>query len=110
MMGDARVDTVFIADGLDRRFPAVADGLRRVLADHGIPLRTIGGTKDIWCRDYMPVAVGVGAFVQFRYEPDYLEGFEHLITRPADIETIPEIERCTSSTIVLDGGNVVGHG
>lgn len=110
MIGDAQADTVFIADGLDRRYPAVADGLRRILDAHGIAVRAIRGTKDIWCRDHMPVQVGIGEFVQFRYEPDYLEGFEDLITRPADIEPIPEIDRCTDSAIVLDGGNVIGHG
>jgi agmatine/peptidylarginine deiminase len=109
MIADSLANTVFIADSLVHHFPAVADGLRRILDDHGIALRTIRGTKDIWCRDYMPVQVGIGAFVRFRYEPDYLRGYEHLITRPGDIAAIPEIEGCTSSEIDLDGGNVVGH-
>lgn len=107
MISDAQADPVFIADTLDRRFPTVALGLRRILDDHGIAVRVICGTRDIWCRDYMPVPVGIGEFIQFRYKPDYLKGYEHLITRPTDIAGIPEIERCTRSEIVLDGGNVV---
>src|SRR6185312_14591337 len=100
MICDAQADTVFIADTLDRRFPAVADGLRGILDDHGIAVRTIVGTKDIWCQDYMPIQADIGELVRFRYEPDYLEGHEHLITRPSDIAAIPEIQRCTNSELV----------
>jgi hypothetical protein len=110
MIPDARADTVFIADTLDRRFPAVADGLRRILDAHGIPVRTIVGTRDIWCRDYMPIQTDIGEFARFRYDPDYLKRHQELVTRPTDIEPIPEIEGCRDSEIVLDGGNVVGHG
>jgi agmatine deiminase len=83
------------------------DGLRGILREQAIQLRVICGTKDIWCRDYIPVPIGAGRFVQFRYAPDYLTGFEHLITRPWDIEPIPEIASCQLSEIILDGGNIV---
>jgi agmatine deiminase len=87
------------------------DGLGRILADHGIPLRTIGGTRDIWCRDYVPVQLAPREFLQYRYEPDYLrEGFEHLMTRSGDIAPIPEVESCSTLDIILDGGNVVRRG
>jgi agmatine deiminase len=58
----------------------------------------------------MPVQIAPGEFVQFLYDPDYLAKFEHLKTRPNDIEPIPEVEKCLTSDIVLDGGNVVGCG
>jgi agmatine deiminase len=56
----------------------------------------------------MPIQIGLGRHAQFIYNPDYLAGYEHLITRPGDIQPITEIERCLQSEIVLDGGNVVG--
>jgi agmatine deiminase len=111
MIADARAAIVFISDRLPDRHPALVDGLGRILDDHGVPLRIIAGTRDIWCRDYMPVQSAPGRFLQYRYEPDYLrEGFEHLVTRPGDIEPIPEVEMCLISDMILDGGNVVRWG
>lgn len=110
MIADDRADVVFISDLLGARFPALVEGLGNILADHGVPLGVVGGTRDIWCRDFMPIQVGPDAFVRFRYAPDYLRGFEHLITAPEDLEPIPLIGRCEDSEIVLDGGNVVRRG
>jgi agmatine deiminase len=105
------MNLVFISDRLPARHSALVDGLGRILADHVIPLRTIAGTRDIWCRDYMPVQLAPGEFLQYRYEPDYLrDGFEHLMTRPGDIAPIPEVETCLTSDMILDGGNVVRWG
>jgi hypothetical protein len=87
------------------------DALGRILADHGIPLRSIAGTRDVWCRDYMCVQLAPGEFLQYRYEPDYLrDRFERLMTRPGDIAPIPEVETCSTSDIILDGGNVARWG
>jgi agmatine deiminase len=110
MITDRDADLVFISDRLVQAHPVLVGGLRDILAKHGIAMKEIGGTRDIWCRDYMPVQVGEGEFVRFRYEPDYLRGHEHLITRPGDVGLIPEIGQCVDSGIVLDGGNVVRWG
>jgi agmatine deiminase len=108
MISDREADIVYVSDLLEPRYPPLVDRLRAVLAEHGIPLRIIEGTKDLWCRDYMPVQVGLGRHVQFTYNPDYLAGYEHLICRPGDIQPIQEIKHRLHSEIVLDGGNVVG--
>jgi agmatine deiminase len=110
MNSDADADLVSISDLLEPRHPALVAGLRSTLIKHAIPLKVIQGTNDLWCRDYMPLLRGDGSFVQFHYSPDYLRGYEHLITRPSDIAPIPEIERCHQSEVVLDGGNVVRWG
>jgi agmatine deiminase len=105
------MNLVFISDRLPARHPTLVDGLGRILADHGIPLRTIAGTRDVWCRDYMPVQLAPREFLQYRYKPDYLrEGFEHLMTRSGDIAPIPEVESYSTLDIFLDGGNVVRRG
>jgi agmatine deiminase len=110
MSSDSEANVVYISDLLEPRYPTLVDRLRGIFSEHGVPLRVIQGTKDIWCRDYMPVQVAPRRFVQFRYAPDYLVGFEDLITRPSDIETIPGTEACHQSEIILDGGNVVRSG
>ncbi len=110
MICDSEANAVFVSDRLGPRYPKLVNELHNVLADHGIPLRIIRGTKDIWCRDYMPVQAAPGQFVQFRYSPDYLQEYDHLITLPSDIQRIPEIEVCHQFEITLDGGNLVRWG
>ena len=110
MISDRDADLVYVSDRLTHARPALVGELLDVLGDHGISMQAVRGTRDVWCRDYMPVRVGGGDFVRFRYAPDYLRGYEHLITRPGDVGPIPEVDRCTDSEIVLDGGNVVRWG
>ena len=110
MINDLAVNLVYVSDRLGSGHPDLVDRLRGTLTGHGIAMKEIGGTRDVWCRDYMPVQVGQGEFVRFRYAPDYLRGHEHLITRPGEVGPIPEVGRCVDSEIVLDGGNVVRWG
>jgi agmatine deiminase len=110
MISDSESNMVFISDQLETRFPTLVNRLQAILTAHQIALRLIRGTKDIWCRDFMPVQVGAHQFIEFRYAPDYLVGFEHLITRPTDIDPIPEVSNRHVSGIVLDGGNIVRCG
>jgi agmatine deiminase len=77
-----------------------------MLKGTGTAVATIPKTKDIWCRDYMPVQVDENTFCQFVYDPDYLRGYDHLKT-PAETRRIPAMKQCRSVALVLDGGNVV---
>jgi agmatine deiminase len=110
MLTDLDCATVYVSDLLEGRHLGLSNGLRAVLSKHCVRLRTVVGTRDIWCRDYMPVQVDLGNFVRFRYDPGYLKGYEHLLTRPCDITPINGLGQCVDSDIVLDGGNVVGWG
>ncbi len=51
MIADHDINVVFVADTLKGRFPSVYGGLKTILEHHGIQLRVILGTKDIWCKD-----------------------------------------------------------
>src|SRR5262249_27002669 len=68
---------------------------------------SIPDTRDIWCRDYMPVQLAPRRFVQFRYAPDYLRGYEDLLTPPEGVARCCAGNEHRRSDIVLDGGNVV---
>jgi len=110
MITDAETNVVYISDLLEFRYPELACRLRGILSEHWLPVKVVRATRDVWCRDYMPVQIGIGEFVQFRYQPDYLKGYEKLRTTPSDLEPLPEVERCATSDVVLDGGNAVGWG
>ncbi len=108
MIADHEANVVYVADTLERRFPSVHVGLKTILERHGTPLQIIPGTRDIWCRDYMPIQVGENRFVQFQYSPDYLAGkYRHLMADGEIGPTLAFLRNCERSEIVLDGGNVV---
>jgi agmatine deiminase len=108
VIADNQTNTLYISDLLPKRHPRLTADLHRICRTNDIPLRHIRGTRDIWCRDYMPVQVDDRRFVQFRYQPDYLWGrWARTITPPEVCRALPCIGQCIQSNIVLDGGNVV---
>ena len=109
MITDAETNFVYFSDLLPKCFPPLFDKLAGLLKDAGVGVDLIPGTKDIWCRDYMPIQVSKDRFVQFKYWPDYLtEKHQHTIT-PSEVilAAVPGGTTCQQSEIVLDGGNVV---
>lgn len=50
------------------------DNTNPVLHKSNVKYAFLKGTKDIWCRDYMPVQTESGKFIQFKYNPSYLKG------------------------------------
>ena len=99
---------VYMSELLLEKYPTTCRQLTGILEKHGIPFRFLKGTKDIWCRDYMPVQTASGKLVQFHYEPSYLKGEEWESSR-SDVKEV-----CRSngfhpifSSINLDGGNVL---
>ena len=69
----------------------------------------IKGTKDIWCRDYMPVQTESGKLIQFRYGPSYLKGKKEWEESRSDVKEICRLNNLdvTFTDINLDGGNVL---
>ena len=82
--------------------------LEAALQKAGIAYGLIEGTRDIWCRDYMPVQVVTNDFVQFKFFPDYyLEPEEiHKLTIPYETKVDFQFN-CRHSELVIDGGNIV---
>ena len=82
--------------------------LEKLLLHESIPYSFIDGTRDIWCRDYMPVQVSKTRYVRFRYKPSYCDNskWRHTITNQEVILINHEIESIDSGLIV-DGGNIV---
>ena len=115
---------VYISDMLKEVFPDFYERLCNKFDEMGIQYGEIIGTKDIWCRDYMPIQVAPTKFIGYKYNPDYLNSddlafphiskYSHLTYRDAitdqnDVWSKNGFSRpnLLSSDIVLDGGNVV---
>ncbi len=107
MIPDWEANGVFLADMLKVRHPDLFTQLQSVLTCHGVEVRLLTNVKDIWARDYCPVQVESGEFVQFRYEPDYLKDHPDLRTGREVADSFRELGECRHSDINQDGGNVV---
>lgn len=58
---------VYLSALLASQYTETCKHLTDILNKHNIPFAFLEGTKDIWCRDYMPVQTPSGKLIQFRY-------------------------------------------
>jgi agmatine deiminase len=108
MVIDKETNFVYLSEKLetDDKFRANCNAITKIFDKYGIQYEFLKGTKDIWARDYMPVQKSMNDFVQFRYEPSYLENDLHLQSDPKIVCKANKIDLIYSE-INLDGGNVV---
>lgn len=101
-------NTVYFSDRISTEpyFAPAYQRIRDLLIKYQISFHLLKDTKDVWCRDYMPIQIGKDEFVQFRYEPSYLVGYDHYQSDPSVVLPSNNI-KADFSTINLDGGNVV---
>lgn len=101
--------TVYMSDLLRIEFPDVCEQLIKIFNKHKVKYAFLKGTKDIWCRDYMPIQTESGKFIQFRYEPSYLKGNKEWEKSRSDVKEVCKVNCIDAqfSDINLDGGNVL---
>ena len=112
MIADNQTNTIYFSELLktDLRFSQTCNQITRILESVGAQYHFLPKTKDIWARDYMPIQVSESKFVEFRYDPDYLQGTG---AEKRKLKTYPDIVcdainlKTVKSNIILDGGNVV---
>jgi agmatine deiminase len=92
------------------KYTQTCNSIITILDKYQIESAFLKGTNDIWARDYMPIQVSENKFIEFRYDPDYLQstkkGYRDLKTYP-DIVCDKHNIKTIKSGIILDGGNVV---
>lgn len=110
MIPDDQTNLIYFSGLLrtDTRFKKTYQNIKKALDLHSIDYNFLPNTKDIWARDYMPVQISHKEFVEYKYDPDYLQSVED---RP--FKTYPDIvcnglKLITQKTdIILDGGNLI---
>ena len=55
MIPESLCNRVYFSALLSEVCPVTYKGLADVLDRYGVPFSLLKGTKDIWCRDYMPL-------------------------------------------------------
>ncbi|MEJ8803425.1 agmatine deiminase family protein [Pontibacter sp. H249] len=108
MITDDQTNFLYLADTLPKKYPNFYQEFEKVLTKCNFSYSLLPGTKDIWCRDYMPIQVARDHFVQFVYNPDYLQSNKWLKTISDTDKICQAIGISPSkSNILVDGGNVV---
>lgn len=105
--------TLYLANCLPQKYPAVYEQIAKACAGFGQEIKPIPHTRDIWVRDFMPVVLPDGKLLEYRYDPDYLQGigadargsksYPDFICHKMGLPT-------TKIEIILDGGNVIMQG
>ena len=86
MITDNQTNTVYFSSLLQEKCPVLNAHIVDALRKRDIPFTYLKGTKDIWCRDYMPIQIEKNRFVFYRYTPDYLQDKKGLT-----LQTNPEL-------------------
>ena len=102
-------EVVYLSALLEERFPDSYNRLISILKKHDVDYRLLKGTKDIWCKDYMPIQTRSGKLIQFRYDPSYLRGNNEWEASRSDTREVCMQNGLVTvnSNINLDGGNVL---
>ncbi len=100
---------VYLSELLEKRFPECFNRLTSILKKHNVKYAFLKGTKDIWCRDYMPIQTESGKLIQFKYDPSYLKGKKDWEESRSDVKEVCRMNNIDAqfSDINLDGGNVL---
>ncbi len=110
MITDSQTNLVYFSEKLAADFPEEYDRIISILDKHDVSHALLKETKDIWCRDYLPIQVDKDNFVGFRYEPSYHKKPED-IAKQSDPKAVCKANGIPArfSSINLDGGNVVRY-
>ena len=112
MISDFETNTVYFSELItdDDRFKKTFKEIEASLDSFKVKANLIPKTKAIWARDYMPIQINENKFIEYRYDPDYLQGHWKGCR---DSKTYPDIVcetlklKTEKSDLILDGGNFV---
>jgi len=112
MIADWQAETIYFSEWLRKlqAYKPVCRFIENELTARHISYEFLQGTNDIWARDYMPVQVSDEKFIEFRFDPDYLQGTAKC---RRNYKTYPDIVchkhsiTTLKSGLIVDGGNVV---
>lgn len=118
MITDSLTNTVYFSSLLPEKCPILNAHITEALQQHDVSYTYLSGTKDIWCRDFMPIQIEEDRFVFYKYTPNYLQDKRWLRfqTDPLVVLQIEanQLHFCLDKSIaidlVVDGGNVVKCG
>ena len=118
MITDNLTNNVYFSDLLPKKCPTLNQHIAEALEANGVRYAYLSETKDIWCRDFMPIQIEEDRFVSYRYTPDYLQDNTglRLQTNPIAVLQASQnrlthvLQNSVTIDLILDGGNVAKCG
>jgi len=113
MIPDWETNKVYYSYQSTYDFKPELNKLRKIVKNSDFKYQHIAGTKDYFCRDYMPIQLTENEFVQFKFHPDYLLNDPEKTRYVTDTKSILKKNRfldkkqIRASEIILDGGNII---
>jgi agmatine deiminase len=106
MIIDSETNSLYLSEKLEA-CEKFFYNLTSILTKNEIKYKLLPETNDIWAVDYMPIQIELNEFVQFKYEPDYLQN-DFILTQTDTKAVCKAIGLSTTeSKIKIDGGNVI---
>ena len=112
MIPDYQCNAVYFSEWLKNDYPDIYHGLARILNRHNVAYDIIPNTKDVWCRDYMPIQLDKERYLCYEYKPDYLMNSARnrkYITDSLNVCRGMQLN-IKKTPLIMDGGNVVKVG
>lgn len=111
MITDPETNFVYLSGLLasEPKYQLFWQHLKEILEQENISYQLLPNTKDLWCRDYMPIQLEKDYFVQFNFDPTYYKDpeYAHLRSESKEVTENLSFLNPEESTITLDGGNLV---
>ena len=98
-----------LSKDLQDKYKKFYDKFTKLLNENNIKYTLLQDTKDIWCRDYMPIQINPKTFLTYSYNPDYLKAKKYLKikTNFNDVNHTLKLKKIIKTELILDGGNIV---
>lgn len=112
MIPDYGCNAVYFSEWLKKDYSDIYKGLVRILNKHNVAYDIIPNTKDVWCRDYMPLQLDKERYLCYEYKPDYLMNSARnrkYITDSLNVCRDMQLN-IKETPLIMDGGNVVKVG
>jgi len=112
MIPDYGCNAVYFSEWLKKDYPDIFKGLAVILNRHDVAYDIIPITKDVWCRDYMPLQLDKERYLCYEYKPDYLMNSARnrkYITDSLNVCRGMQLN-IKKTPFIMDGGNVVKVG
>lgn len=110
MIPDNETNFIYFSDLLrtDPIYSKACERITAALDSFNISYAFLQKTNDIWARDYMPIQISADKFIEYRYDPDYLQEkpYSESKTDPGMVGDSINL-KTVKTNIILDGGNVV---
>ena len=70
MIPDYKCNAVYFSEWLKSDYLDIYKGLAKILNRYNVAYDVIPNTKDVWCRDYMPLQLDKERYLCYEYKPD----------------------------------------